>query len=316
MLYIPPETVEKLREIDLLTYLQNYNPQELVRESGGNYCTATHDSLKISNGKWYWFSKGIGGANALDYLIKVEGYSFMSAAESLIGRVNIRPSVAINEPVQKKEFILPNECRSTNKIRQYLSSRGISAKVMNYCIQTERLYESLPYHNAVFVGFDRRNNAKYAFQRGCGTDFRGDVAGSDKRFSFALPTSLSSNSVCIFESAIDLLSYATLLERAGKDFRDFNLLSVEGVHRPSKNNKNSKLPLALQQYLQDNPDTEAINLYFDNDITGKLAAAMITTLLPQLQVKARFPPQEYKDANDFLTGKKMVPEKEIVGTAR
>ena len=30
MPYIPPEVVEKAREMDLLTYLKNYEPQELV----------------------------------------------------------------------------------------------------------------------------------------------------------------------------------------------------------------------------------------------------------------------------------------------
>ncbi len=34
-------------------------------------------SLKISNGKWIWWSRGIGGRSALDYLIKVKGYSFL-----------------------------------------------------------------------------------------------------------------------------------------------------------------------------------------------------------------------------------------------
>ena len=52
MPYIPPEVVEKAREMDLLTYLKNYEPQELVHFGGNTYCTREHDSLKISNGKW------------------------------------------------------------------------------------------------------------------------------------------------------------------------------------------------------------------------------------------------------------------------
>ena len=67
MPYIPPEVVEQARQIDLLTYLQSCEPQELVRISGNNYTTRTHDSLKISNGKWMWWSQRIGGCNALDY---------------------------------------------------------------------------------------------------------------------------------------------------------------------------------------------------------------------------------------------------------
>lgn len=68
MPYIPPEVVEQARQIDLLTYLQSCEPQELVRISGNNYTTRTHDSLKISNGKWMWWSQRIGGCNALDYM--------------------------------------------------------------------------------------------------------------------------------------------------------------------------------------------------------------------------------------------------------
>ena len=66
MPYIPPEVVTKAKEMDLLTYLKNYEPGELVHFGGSTYCTRTHDSLKISNGKWCWFSRGIGGKTALD----------------------------------------------------------------------------------------------------------------------------------------------------------------------------------------------------------------------------------------------------------
>ena len=52
MPYIPPEVVVRAREMDLLTYLRTYEPQELVHFGGNTYCTREHDSLKISNGKW------------------------------------------------------------------------------------------------------------------------------------------------------------------------------------------------------------------------------------------------------------------------
>ena len=55
------EEIEKARQVDLFTYLQTCEPQELVHVSGNVYCTREHDSLRISNGKWCWFSRGIGG---------------------------------------------------------------------------------------------------------------------------------------------------------------------------------------------------------------------------------------------------------------
>ena len=42
MPYISPEVVEQARQIDLLTYLQSCEPQELVRNSVNNYTTRTH----------------------------------------------------------------------------------------------------------------------------------------------------------------------------------------------------------------------------------------------------------------------------------
>ncbi len=51
--------------MDLLSYLQTYEPSNLQRVAGNVYCTREHDSLKISNGKWYWWSRGFGGVSAL-----------------------------------------------------------------------------------------------------------------------------------------------------------------------------------------------------------------------------------------------------------
>ena len=81
MPYVAPEVVQRVKQIDLLTYLKNYEPYELVHFSGNTYTTRSHDSLKISNGKWMWWSRGIGGRSALDYLIKVRGYDFMQAVD-------------------------------------------------------------------------------------------------------------------------------------------------------------------------------------------------------------------------------------------
>ena len=98
MPYYDSEAIERARQVDLLTYLQTCEPQELVHVSGNVYCTKTHDSLRISNGKWCWFSRGIGGYSALDYLIKVNGYSFMDAMETITGRAAIGAPAARKGP--------------------------------------------------------------------------------------------------------------------------------------------------------------------------------------------------------------------------
>lgn len=45
--YYSKEVIKKAKEMDLLTYLKNYEPDELVHFSGDTYCTKEHDSLKI-----------------------------------------------------------------------------------------------------------------------------------------------------------------------------------------------------------------------------------------------------------------------------
>ena len=97
MPYIAPEVITEAKRMDLLTYLRTYEPGELVRYSGNTYCTREHDSLKISNGKWMWWSRGIGGKSALDYLIKVKGLDFVEAVETIMGQC------AVSAPVYEKE---------------------------------------------------------------------------------------------------------------------------------------------------------------------------------------------------------------------
>ena len=104
MPYIPPNIVAQAREMDLLTYLQNYEPHELVHFGGNTYCTGEHDSLKISDGKWCWFSRRIGGRSALDYLIKVKGIPFMQAARRIVGQTrNGLPVLFLEEKNQNRK---------------------------------------------------------------------------------------------------------------------------------------------------------------------------------------------------------------------
>ncbi|SIR50077.1 hypothetical protein SAMN05880570_4008 [Paenibacillus sp. RU4T] len=51
MTYVSKEQIDRAKQLDLLTYLQCFEPYELVRCSRNAYSTRTHNSLKISNGK-------------------------------------------------------------------------------------------------------------------------------------------------------------------------------------------------------------------------------------------------------------------------
>lgn len=228
----------------------------------------THDSLKISNGKWNWHSRGIGGKTALDYLIKVRGMDFVSAVETLCGErgAAVRTSPA-ELPGQKKvkPFLLPQENRCGTAAVSYLLGRGIDAEVINLCIRKGILYESRDYHNCVFVGKDSAGKARYACLRGIYGMFKNDVDGSDKRYSFSLPsTDKNSSFVAVAESPIDVLSVASLLKMQGEDWTKNHYLSLGGT-----------APRALLQFLHDHPAVNYISLCLDNDKAGLLGMEKI-----------------------------------------
>ena len=108
---IDPDVLERVRQIDLLSYLREFEPSNLVKVKGTSnvYCTAEHDSLKISNGKWYWWSRGFGGYSALDYLIKVKEYDFVEAVEILTGQAlaDWKPPPPAEKKDEPKVLLLP-----------------------------------------------------------------------------------------------------------------------------------------------------------------------------------------------------------------
>lgn len=111
--------MEKAREMDLLTYLKSYESQELVHFGKNTYCTREHDGLKISDGKWCWFSRGIGGYSALDYLIKVKEMLFTQAVETIMGNVAVSPPIYSTKGTEAEGFAIAKSeplCHSCRRI--------------------------------------------------------------------------------------------------------------------------------------------------------------------------------------------------------
>lgn len=300
MPYIPKDQIVAAREMDLLTYLRRFEPEELVHIGGDTYATRTHDSLKISNGKWCWWSRNIGGTNALDYLTRVEGFSFLEAVQRILGEPpHVPPKSEPTAPLPKTEFTLPPKHADNRRVFAYLRSRGIDAEIINHCIKHGQLYEDAEHHNCVFVGYDGDRPA-YGALRGTfsETTFAGEAPGSDKRFSFAVPLRASGKTLCVFESAIDALSYLTLLKLRGQDWRVANTLSISGIYQPRKDGS-IRFPVALEQYLKDNPGVKRIVLCLDNDAPGRAAASAIKEALTGYEIIDN-PPRRGKDYNDQL----------------
>ena len=344
---IDQKAIEAARQMDLLTYLQLREPHNLVRLSANTYSTKEHDSLKISNGKWYQWSRGIGSHSALDYLISVKGYDFVTAIETITGMVipsvpspvaseslngtvkasmetakasmetaeasiktakasmETKPNTAVPAIKNKEQnpLLLPLKNRNNERTIKYLFERGIDYQLICECIASGVIYESADYHNVVFVGLDKNKKPRFATCRGIYGSFKQDCPGSDKRYSFRLmaDSSLKDRNhaeVHLFESAVDVLSFASYLSLEGKDYHNTNLLSLSGVH--CSHEDSGKIPIALEALLEENPQVNKIILHLDNDRAGRMSAKNLIAQLEKEYKVVDEPPPKGKDFNDFL----------------
>lgn len=299
------EQVEAAKRPDLFSYLSQYEPDELVRVSGNIYCTRTHDSLKISNGKWFWWSRGIGGRSALDYLIKVRGMGFIEAVKHLCGKEKyIAPMPRYtSRPKPKPPFILPERNINNDRVVRYLTARGISPALLRVCMEKGTVYEERKYGNCCFVGYDDMGTARYAMLRSSdpASTFMREAEGSNKEYSFRIPFPSENDTVYVCESAIDLLSLATLRMRKGIDIRQENYLSLSGVYQPKEVIRETPLPAALARFLKENGNIRNISLRLDSDLAGQRAARTIQILLENSGYTVTYdPPECGKDYNDML----------------
>ena len=265
--------------------------------------TKEHDSLTISeNGLWHWYSRGIGGKTALQYLIKVKEMNFVDAVlhlccDTLAQQNQSSPTKEVDN--KKRKFILPKAYKNNDRVVDYLRMRKISDFIIDYCIDNKLLYESADYHNAVFVGYDSEGIARYAALRGTwkhmANTFKGEVDGSDKRYSFSVPAMEKSDKLIVTESAIDALSVATLRSKIG----DVHYLSFGGVYVPTTSRE--KLPKALEQFLEDQEEIKNFELCLDNDEVGASASRFISNkLIKQGYMVASNIPEQKKDYNEYL----------------
>ena len=299
---ISPEMLAKAREMDLLTYLMDNERSELIRLSPGNYTIREHGSLKISNGLWMWWSHDIGGRSALDYLIKVRNIPFRKAVNMILdkGAKDEAPSfIAPNEPQKRSKIILPERNLTDNTVISYLKSREIDRTLIDCCINKGMLYESAEKHNCVFMGFDEDHKPRYAAYRSTdGTDVKGEVFGSDKRYSFRIIH--PSATLHVFESAIDLLSYMTLMKiKTGKWIKE-SMVSLGGVGVSNRVSPALKLPPALKIIAQNDNDIQRIILHLDNDPAGRSASKSLENALQNRYEVIDEVPKCGKDVNDEL----------------
>ena len=258
------------------------------------------------------FLDGKGGKNVIDFVCVRDNCDFKIAVKTLMYELNIDTSnykTAISKsdikPYQKtpreKKIILPPKNNESKKVFAYLNSRYIDNEIINYCLNNNLMYEDAMHHNVIFLGYDENNKVKFGCARATNPSrIMYDLKGSSKEYSFRLLSQEEANTVHIFESAIDLLSFATLIKNRGMDFRKFNFISLSGVYQTANKIEESKVPVVLKKYLENNKNICTIILHLDNDIAGRNATKALEFLLKKDYEVLDKPSSYGKDVNDYL----------------
>ena len=296
-IWIPAETAEEAKGIGLLQYFRQSRPSEL-RRVGSDYCTKDHDSLKMSeNGKWIWFSQGVGGRNAIDYLTKIEHMSFQEAVLEVLNTTPADCTSVIkndNTKPSEKHFVLPERDDDFSIAKNYLLNRGIDDEVIDYFYDKGDLYQEKNYKSVCFIGRDEKGIPRIANLRGTKGSFKNTSSSSDRRYAFSLFSS-ADKGLHITEAPIDMLSYCALVKMNGYDFRNFNYMSMSGINASSK-----KAPACLTEFFRIHPEVDTIYVHFDNDEAGISAGNVLKEILLDKNVIIQNPPDGYKDVNEFL----------------
>lgn len=306
---LPAENIKAAREVQLVDFLNTYRPGELVRKSRDEYCTKSHSSLRITPSKnlFHWCSQSKGGRGALEYLLTVEGMSFRSAV-MLLNEMELVPfqqdRAAAEESSRTHDFTLPRPDKNAQTATAYLMHRGISPKVLRYCLNEGILYQTTRgnYRNCVFVGKDESGIPRSAFQRGCQGTYRGDVAGSQKKYGFLMQAeNPDCDTVELYEAPIDAMSGATLRQYTdiGK-WRSVHYLALGGLNH-----------LPIDYFLQQHPQVKNVVLCFDRDEPGLRFAETVAQRLAErgFNVEKRLPTVG-KDYNESLIWYKSKIEKQ------
>ncbi len=291
---VTQEQVAWVNKRDILQVAEErgYQPKH---HSGAEYHVEDHGGLYINVEKnsWHAFSGSSVGGGVIQLVMYMEGKSWIESVVALLGkeseRSEIRTHTVEKKVLEEKELELPERAENDKRVIGYLvKQRGVDIGTVMRFLNRKDLYQDV-HGNCVFLGRNPEGKIKYGNLRGTHTekDFKGEVPGSDKRYSFSVPGKGERLVVC--ESAIEVLS----------------LISYRKIQKETAHDNNHYLSLggasdvALKQYLSDHPEIKKLVLALNNDRQGKESTKYIMNkYFSDYEIQTFFPNQ--KDWNDEL----------------
>lgn len=285
--YIPytNEQKERARSTDLAELLLRQGEQ--LKRSGKEFQWRDgSNKVTIRGNLWYHQYEEVGG-DAIDFVRKFYNKDYQQAMEYLLngygGTLSSAPPV--NREITK--FELPKRNDNMRRVYAYLlQQRGLNRDVVNTFAHKQMIYESLPHHNVVFVGYDTKGVARHAHKRGSGSQstYKCNADGSIPEYSFHWNG--TSNKIFLFEAPIDMLSYISM--------------NPHGWQQHTYAASCSVADRVLFQCLKDNPNITEVYLCLDNDEAGQNASKRISDKLFIQGYKAEILIPNNKDWNEDL----------------
>jgi len=291
LLRFTDEQIAQANDLNIIAYAQSRG-YDVKKISPRSYKIPGYGGLYINGDglKWNCFSKGTGGG-AIQFVMEMEGRTWVEAIKQLLG-ISYDELPYIPPPPKeieiKGDLVLPKKNDTYKHIFAYLiKTRKLDADIVNQFVKDKKIYEDI-HHNCVFVGYDEENNPKYTSVRGTNTNkkFRRDIGNSDKGYPFCAAG--KSDTLCIFESAIDLMSYLTLLKLHGVSEFKHHMISMGGT---------SYIP--IEKYLEKNTKISNLILCLDSDDEGNFFSQKIREKFGGKYGVARHMPKG-KDFNEDL----------------
>ncbi len=282
-IHFTDEQKEQARQTDLVSLLQSQG--ETLKRSGKEYEWKDGSAKVTIRGNLWFHQYDRQGGDAISFVRRFMGKSYPEAVEYLLGGSG--GTLITSPPIIKesKPFELPPKNDTMHRVYAYLvKHRGIDSDVLNSFVQKGILYESAPYHNAVFVGRDQSGMPRHAHQRGTGqaSTFKGNVDSCDPRYSFHWTG--TSRYICLFEAPIDMLSFISMHK---ENWKNHSYAACCGVS-----------DYVLWQMIKDNPNIGHVYLCLDNDEPGQAAAHRIGSKLSEKGIQFEILVPIHKDWND------------------
>lgn len=264
-IHFTDEQKEIARQTDIADLLRRQG--ETLKRSGSELEWRDGSQKVTIRGNLWFHQYDREGGDTIDFVRRFYNKTYPEAMEYLLGGCD--GMLTVSPPVQRKPpkpFALSEKNENMRRVFAYLlNRRGIDRDVL--CVFAERnmIYESLPHHNAVFVGFDGQGIPRHAHKRGSGSEstYKGNQDGSLPEYSFHWHG--KSDRLYLFEAPIDMLSFISMHKEG---WRDHSYAAACGVSDQ-----------VLWQMIKDNPKIQKVYLCLDSDGPGQTAAKRISDKL-------------------------------------